>query len=67
MPQDIAVVGFDNLPVSEMVSVPITTVNQPVDKLGQFSVEYLIALITGKPYRYNSDDLKAELVLRKSA
>ncbi|MFB5744880.1 LacI family DNA-binding transcriptional regulator [Cedecea sp. P7760] len=67
VPQDIAVVGFDNLPVSEMVSVPITTVNQPVDKLGQFSVEYLIALIAGKPYRYNSDDLKAELVLRKSA
>ncbi|WP_312740127.1 LacI family DNA-binding transcriptional regulator [Cedecea neteri] len=67
VPQDVAVVGFDNLPISEMVSVPITTVNQPLDKLGQFSVEYLIALIAGKPYRYNKDDLNAELVLRKSA
>lgn len=59
--------GFDNLPVAEMVPIPLTTVSQPIEQLGRISVERLLALINHTQYRYDEEDLKSELVIRASA
>lgn len=67
VPADLAVVGFDNLPVAEMINVPLTTVSQPIEQLGRISVERLLALIAGTRYQYDEQDLQSELIIRASA
>lgn len=67
VPEDIAIIGFDNLPVASMINIPLTTVSQPIEELGRISAEYLIALINGQSYQYDATTLKSELVIRQSA
>jgi LacI family transcriptional regulator len=45
VPGDVAVVGFDDLPPATMVSPLLTTVRQPVKRLGTIAVDTLIDLI----------------------
>jgi LacI family transcriptional regulator len=64
VPDDVAVVGFDDLPLAIMVEPPLTTVRQPVQQLGGMAAEALINLLEGKlstPYRAV---LPTELVIR---
>ncbi|WP_405795099.1 LacI family DNA-binding transcriptional regulator [Streptomyces sp. NBC_01506] len=42
VPDDIAVTGFDGIPLSRMVRPPLTTVRQPMRRLGEEAVELLI-------------------------
>jgi LacI family transcriptional regulator len=42
VPQDIALVGFDDIPLAAHMQPPLTTVRQPIDRLGAVAVEHLI-------------------------
>ncbi|WP_405675898.1 LacI family transcriptional regulator [Streptomyces sp. NBC_01511] len=42
VPDDIAVTGFDGIPLSRIVRPPLTTVRQPMRRLGEEAVELLI-------------------------
>lgn len=66
VPNDIAVIGFDNQKMSSYMSVPITTVNQPVENLGQLTMEYLLSFIDGKSYEYDENKLSTQLIKRES-
>ncbi len=46
-PQDIAVVGFDDIPPARFLDPPLTTVRQPLDDLGELSVRVLLRAIDG--------------------
>jgi len=46
MPQDLAVVGFDDIAFAQFVHPALTTIAQPVDKLGRGAVEMVLALLT---------------------
>jgi DNA-binding LacI/PurR family transcriptional regulator len=64
VPQDLSVVGFGNVLVSEHFRVPLTTVRQPKYRLGVAAVETIRKLIAGEsppPQR-----LSAEIVQRES-
>jgi LacI family transcriptional regulator len=45
IPQDLAVTGFDDTPISEIVWPPLTTVHQPLRQMGERAVERLLAMI----------------------
>ena len=47
VPEDLSVVGFDNVPESALYTPPLTTVHQPIREMGQRAVELLIRLISG--------------------
>jgi serine phosphatase RsbU (regulator of sigma subunit)/DNA-binding LacI/PurR family transcriptional regulator len=47
VPDDIALVGFDDIPESGVTSPPITTVHQPMFEIGKIAVEMLLGLIRG--------------------
>ncbi|WP_191621737.1 LacI family DNA-binding transcriptional regulator [Microbacterium caowuchunii] len=47
VPDDLSVVGFDDIPLSRRLSPPLTTVRQPVEEIGRIAVETLTALIAG--------------------
>jgi LacI family transcriptional regulator len=49
VPDQLSVIGFDNLRLAEMVTPSLTTVEQPLIKMGEYAAEKLITMIeTGK-------------------
>jgi DNA-binding LacI/PurR family transcriptional regulator len=47
VPEEIAVVGFDDSPLSRVTEPPLSTVRQPVDEMGREMAEMLLRLISG--------------------
>jgi LacI family transcriptional regulator len=45
IPEDISVVGFDDIPLSALMKPPLTTIHQPFIEMGQKAVELLLTLI----------------------
>ena len=66
IPQDLSVVGFDDLPTARWVSPPLTTVRQPLADMGQVAAEMLCNLIDGVPLRSQRIELSTELIVRES-
>lgn len=46
IPEDVAITGFDDSPVSEIVWPPLTTVHQPLRRIGERAVERLADMIS---------------------
>lgn len=65
VPDDIAVVGFDNVPLSEVFEPGLTTIAQPMRELGAAATEMLLARLSGE--RPPSRTLAHTLVVRESA
>jgi LacI family transcriptional regulator len=66
VPEDLSVVGLDNIPESALCSPPLTTVDQPIRTMGERAVELLIRLIRGQPVERTHLTLATELVVRGS-
>jgi LacI family transcriptional regulator len=66
VPQDLSVVGFDDLPVARWVSPPLTTVRQPLAEMGRAAAQILGDLIDGVPPRSRRVELSTELIIRES-
>ncbi len=66
VPDDIAIVGFDDLPVAATATPPLTTIHQPIHELGSMATEMLIDLLDGKARPPYQKILPAQLVVRES-
>ncbi|KAA2252213.1 LacI family transcriptional regulator [Solihabitans fulvus] len=66
VPEDLSVVGFDNVPESALCTPPLTTVNQPIRQMGQRAVELLIQLIRDGQVPSTHITLATKLVVRRS-
>jgi LacI family transcriptional regulator len=67
VPQDVSVVGFDDAPIAEMISPPLTTVRQPLQDMADIAVSLLLARVSntaGK--RRTRRVLPTSLVVRDS-
>jgi LacI family transcriptional regulator len=49
VPQDMAVVGFDDIPLSGYIRPALTTVHQPFFEMGQRAAELLLSLVAASP------------------
>ncbi|MNY36696.1 HTH-type transcriptional repressor CytR [compost metagenome] len=45
VPEDLSVIGYDNIKLAEMIIPPLTTVHQPLNKMGKMACEKLIYMI----------------------
>lgn len=66
VPADIAVVGFDDVPLAAMFDPPLTTVRQPALEMGATAARMILGLIDGKIERFPEMSLPALLVVRES-
>jgi DNA-binding LacI/PurR family transcriptional regulator len=66
VPGDVAVVGFDDLPLGRRTDPPLTTVRQPIEEMGARMTRELLSVISGGTTP-RSVVLETELVVRKSA
>jgi len=65
-PEDVSVVGFDNLDLVDLLQPPLTTVQQPVYRLGVTATELLIQRINGLKDAPREILLETELIRRGS-
>ncbi len=66
IPEDIAVVGFDDIPPAANSIPPLTTVRQPIQRTGSLAAELLIDLIEHPDALPRRVVLPTELVIRSS-
>jgi LacI family transcriptional regulator len=67
VPRDVAVVGFDDIPVARYVSPPLTSIHVPIAELGARATErLLLALERGERHARRHEVLPTELVVRRS-
>jgi LacI family transcriptional regulator len=66
VPEDISVVGFDNIQYAAFASPPLTTVNMQSERLGEEAMRLLISRINNPDAPYENIVLQPELVLRDS-
>ncbi len=65
VPQDVSVVGFEDLPIAAFTQPPLTTVRQPRGPIGQIAADTLFAMVSGgKSDRVRA--LRGELIVRDS-
>jgi LacI family transcriptional regulator len=69
-PRDVAIIGFDDLELADMLVPSLTVIRQPVEQLGTIAAEILFAQLKTPTAKWpNSGDrttLKVELVVRSS-
>ena len=64
IPEDVEIVGFDNIAFAELMDPPLTTMEQPVEELASRAVEMLLRLIDGLPLQEPNVRLEARLIHR---
>ena len=64
IPQDVSVVGYDDVDMASHSFPPLTTIRQPLDLAGKAMMDCLQDILDGKPVE--SKVLPTSLVLRKS-
>ncbi|MGY4676251.1 substrate-binding domain-containing protein [Pasteurella sp. P03HT] len=66
IPQDISIIGYDNITLAQYMSPPLSTINQPKAELGKLAVETLLQRIKNPTNSYRTFLLEPELILRES-
>ena len=64
VPEEVEVIGFDDIELASLVEPPLTTVSQPTLEMGAHSAELLLRLVAGEKPRTRTLTLKPRLVLR---
>lgn len=66
VPEDVSIVGFDNIPFGELSTPRLTTIDQHAERMGQIAVDMMIELIQNPDATPQSVELEPELILRGS-
>lgn len=66
VPQDVAVVGYDDIPAAEYCDPPLTTIRQPMREVGEVATRLLIQAIEKPEITQGEVLLRAELIRRCS-
>lgn len=66
VPDDISIVGFDNLELGKHLQVPLTTISQSFYEIGRTAARLLIDWIESGKHTYSKIVLPAELIIRNS-
>ncbi|HUM68637.1 MAG TPA: substrate-binding domain-containing protein, partial [Chloroflexota bacterium] len=67
VPDEVAIVGFDDLPPALLAIPPLTTIRQPIRRVGALAVETLLDIIENGSKPARRMILPTELVIRESS
>src|SRR6202165_2812660 len=66
VPDQMSVIGFDDVMYTAQMSPPLTTIHQPLVEIGKMAVNMLLRLIAGQQLESNHVELATSLAVRKS-
>lgn len=67
VPDDVSVVGFDDVPLAALLTPALTTVRQPVREMGALATRMLLRVIAGESLKNPRVELATSLVVRESS
>jgi len=67
VPEEMSIIGFDDLPTSRYAYPPLTTVHQPIYEKGEQAADMIISQVEGTQDEVRHMKLPAELVIRESS
>lgn len=65
VPQDIQLIGFDDIPLAELLTPELTTIEQPIRTMGRMAVEIIVKNSEGEPFE-KDNILPVKLVRRET-
>jgi LacI family transcriptional regulator len=66
VPEDVSVIGFDDIPQSSMIHPALTTISQPLEKMGRVATQMLLELLHQPQKKTGRIELPTELIVRDS-
>ncbi len=66
IPEDIAVAGFNDIKMAQVLATPLTTVAYPIEEVGEHAAQLVRSLITGDPAPGQSVPFIPKLVIRRT-
>ncbi len=66
IPDDVEVIGFDNISICELTEPPLTTIEQPLTEIGRLVARLILDILAGKPVQDYSPRMQSRLILRES-
>jgi LacI family transcriptional regulator len=66
VPSDVAVVGFDDIPLAAHTDPPLTTIRQPLRQMGETAARMLMAFFAGTPLPDTPNVIPTQLIVRAS-
>lgn len=66
VPQDMSLIGFDDIPTSAIIRPAMTTIRQPLKEIGSQAAQMLIKKLTNREIRLGCLELPTELIMRES-
>jgi LacI family transcriptional regulator len=66
VPEDISVVGYDDISQSAHVHPALTTVRQPLEKMGRVAAQMLLEMLRNPGRKKDRVELPTELMIRDS-
>jgi LacI family transcriptional regulator len=66
IPADVAVVGFDDVPLASHLDPPLTTVHQPMREMGEAAARMLLTRVAGAPAPGRPTVIETTLIIRES-
>lgn len=66
IPEDISIIGFDDVPQAALVRPALTTVRQPLEQMGRVATQMLVDLLKNPGEKTNRIELPTELIVRGS-
>lgn len=66
IPDDVSIMGFDDIPQAGQVHPPLTTVRQPLEQMGRTAAQMLLELLKDPERRPEKIELPTELIVRNS-
>ena len=66
MPEDMAIVGYDNIMLATLVSPPLTTCHVPREEMGSQAVSMLLSCINDETAKCDEIVVTPELIIRAS-
>lgn len=66
VPQDVALVGYDNRSEATVVRPTLTTVTMPLNEMGRAAADIFLSRVKGEPVPAGAEKLKGHLIVRQS-
>jgi len=66
IPEDISVLGFDDIRYAEILDPPLTTIAQPTEEIGRRTMQRLISAIEGQDIGIEAEIVPHKLIVRSS-
>ena len=66
VPDDVSVIGFDDIPQASLIRPALTTIRQPLEKMGRVATQMLLELLGQPQKKIGRIELPTELIVRDS-